>query len=80
MFVGQPIDTLCLQTVEGHEVMLELPGSLPNTEGRATGVLVLLHGCSHSAGDFWAPSEACRQCLGAQCVPALQPPWSSWLR
>ena len=32
--------------------------------GVAEGVVVLLHGCSHSAGDFYAQSPRCAECLG----------------
>ena len=30
----------------------------------AKGVVLLFHGCSHSAGDFWPDAFYCRGCLG----------------
>jgi hypothetical protein len=29
-----------------------------------TGVLLLAHGCSHSATDWWPPSDSCPRCIG----------------
>ena len=31
-------------------------------------VLLIFHGCSHSATDWWFTSPACPQCLGAASV------------
>jgi hypothetical protein len=40
------------------EVVWQSPGSAP------TGVLLLSHGCSHSATDWWPPSLSCPRCTG----------------
>ena len=48
-----------LQTPHGSvELVWEAP------RDAAEGVLALFHGCSHSAGDFYAQSPRCAECLG----------------
>ena len=31
---------------------------------QTSGLLILLHGCSHSATDFWPAGEHCEDCIG----------------
>ena len=42
------------------EVVWQAPGS----SSRQTGVLLMSHGCSHSATDWWPPSPSCTRCTG----------------
>lgn len=46
------------RNVDGVEFVYEVPS------GTVKGVVLLLHGCSHSATDFWHSSEGCRDCIG----------------
>lgn len=47
-------------TLQEHAVIWELPVG----GGPPVAALLALHGCSHSAGDFWPPSATCADCLG----------------
>lgn len=46
------------QKMKGQEIVWELP------IGNPVGTMMFAHGCHHSAGDLWPPSEECPQCLG----------------
>jgi hypothetical protein len=48
------------ETLAGAECVWQLP---PGGAAAARGVLLLAHGCSHSALDFWPPSPGCPGCL-----------------
>ena len=58
--------------LNGTWVELTVPSSRPPVEvvwqspgrGVPTGVLLLSHGCSHSATDWWPPSSSCPRCTG----------------
>ena len=59
--------------LNGTWVELTMPSSRPPVEvvwqapigsSGPTGVLLLSHGCSHSATDWWPPSPSCPRCTG----------------
>ncbi len=39
--------------------------------GSAKGVLLLLHGCSHAATDFWPASQSCNECISLPIETAI---------
>ena len=47
-----------LQTLAGVEAVWQMPSSPP------LGLVLLTHGCGHSATDFWPPSPSCPRCIG----------------
>ena len=54
---------LVLQAVEGVEVVWQ---GLPSPKG----ILMLFHGCRHSATDYFPKSDSCPACLGEACYPS----------
>ena len=56
MEIAKP-SSKCLQTIEGVEMVYEMP-LIPKA------VLLLFHGCQHSCTDWWPASEACAACAG----------------
>ena len=55
---------LGLQSVNGTEVVLTKP------LGQAKGVVLLFHGCQHSALDWGHASSTCLLCLGRPSISA----------
>lgn len=51
------------QAVEGVEVVWQ---GVPNPKG----ILMLFHGCRHSATDYFPQSDSCPHCLGESCFSA----------
>ena len=51
------------EIIANVETVYEKPAS------PARGIVVLAHGCQHSATDFWPHSTACAECIGLPEVP-----------
>mmetsp|Transcript_39635 Transcript_39635/g.48092 ORF Transcript_39635/g.48092 Transcript_39635/m.48092 type:complete len:387 (-) Transcript_39635:270-1430(-) len=54
-------------TIHGTDVVWEFPNSswlFAMAKFKPVGTLLVAHGCSHSATDFWPASSVCPQCLG----------------
>ena len=64
-------DGKCMQTVEGVEMVYEMPP-------RPKAVLLLFHGCQHSCTDWWPASEACTACKGASRACQTVAPKCAW--
>ena len=62
----------CLAVASGELVIVETPSEKqlyyeePSMQkfSKPTGVLLAMHGCGHSARDFWTSSETCPGCYG----------------
>lgn len=52
---------LSLQELQGMEIVIINKTLDSWTPG---GILLIFHGCSHSALDFWYPSASCQNCTG----------------
>jgi hypothetical protein len=48
------------ETLHGVHVLWEAPIGSKSAQG----IFLVLHGCHHSATDFWLPSVACPECIG----------------
>ena len=48
---------ICMQTLEGVEMVFESPSS-------PKAILLLFHGCQHSSTDWWPKSAGCTACTG----------------
>ena len=51
--------SMMVQEVEGVELVYQAPA-------KPTGLVLIFHGCAHSAIDWWRQGDGCTQCLGRQ--------------